>query len=258
MTTNYKYLHLLKRLWDSTHEVSPRGEKTHEIIGLVTEIDMDSPIITVPQRELDYQFMAEEARWILSGERRLSHILRKNLLKYSDDGVTMRGAYGPPFLQQVEHVVDLLRGAPNTRQAVMTLWERSPRSSRDIPCTVGLQWLFRNEKLHCNVFMRSSDIYLGFPYDIFTFSMMTLYLIKSIKIPIPLGTLRLFAGSAHLYARHRVMAKFLYENGTCGENLAIDTHGIINPDDLLSRLNAVSHASDDHLQHLKDLVCVCP
>lgn len=262
MTANESYRKLLCSVLEQSPGPSPRGLPTREILGLVTEVDMNYPIVTIPSRELDYQFMAAEAAWVLSGDRALSHpSLKKNLLKYSDDGRTMRGAYGPPFLQQVEYVFRTLRET-DTRQAVMTLWERSPRESKDIPCTIALQWLIRDGKVNCNVFMRSSDAWLGWPYDVFTFTMMTLFVrshlgLYSLGTLQPLGTLRIFAGSQHLYEERGQKAYVVAWNDSRGDgnNLAINTHSFNSPDDLICALIAARNAQGDHLQHL--LVNLC-
>ena len=61
---------------------------------------------------------------------------------------------------------------PWTRQAGLTLWRENPPPSKDIPCTVAIFATIRDQLLNLHVFMRSSDIWLGLPYDIFNFSML--------------------------------------------------------------------------------------
>ena len=256
MSTNDQYKNLLNDLVHFPQfQSAPRGQGTSEIIGYLSKIDMCHPIITLPDRQLDYNFMAAEAHWILSGERRLNAHVEKNLLKYSDDGKTMRGAYGPPFLQQVEYVADMLNHDKETRQAVMTIWERNPRPSKDIPCTISLQWLIRDCKLWCNAHMRSSDAWLGFPYDIFNFSMMSLYLMKKIRYELSLGTLRLFAGSQHLYQRNKEAAAIVAHSNDIGEILAIDIHRFNTPDLIMNVLDVIRNAPSDQLNYIKDNLC---
>lgn len=247
MTTNTVYLNLLRLVSQNGQKVSPRHLPSRELIGHVTSVAMQYPVITLLGRNLDYAFMCAEAEWILSGDRRLNRheTLSRNLSKYSDDGITMRGAYGPPFLQQVEYVVHALVRDKSTRQAVITLWERSPIESKDIPCTVALQFLIRNEHLHTNVFMRSSDAWLGWPYDVFTFTMMSAYVILSFEGPrLNLGTLHIFAGSQHLYEKNHAAAMSLSGHEVNGDNLAIDIHRFNHPDDLRHALIAARDASD--------------
>jgi thymidylate synthase len=249
---------LLKSLiGTSAQNVFPRNQETRELIGYQTTIHMDSPIVTLPERKLDYQFMAAEAHWILRGSRHLDHpSLEKNLGKYSNDGFTMRGAYGPPFIQQVEYVVDTFNADKDSRQAVMTLWERSPRASKDIPCTVSIQFLIRGDSIHTNVFMRSSDAWLGWPYDIFTFTMMTHMIRVKLRWSLEMGWLRLFAGSQHLYVKKLEDAIKLIQSEVNGDNLTINTHGIICPGNIMSALDTVRNAPNgQHLSELRRVIC---
>ena len=187
----------------------PRGKHTRELTGLCSEIDMAFPIVCEPKRKLGYKFQAAEAAWILTGNDQVASIapFSKKIVDFSDDGVTFFGAYGPRILEQIFYVVDKFLEDPNTRQAVITTWRINPPRSKDIPCTVSLQWLYRGRKLHCIANMRSSDAWLGWPYDVFNFSMISGYLALLLRSsgfnqPIEMGSLKLFAGSQHLYCEN--------------------------------------------------------
>lgn len=256
MTANEVYVDMLSDLGISDDHASPRKMLTREIVGYKSEVDMTSPIVTVPGRDLDYQFMAAEAHWILSGDRRLNHpALTKNLLKYSDDARTMRGAYGPPFIQQAEYVVDILRKDRDSRQAVMTLWERNPRPGKDIPCTVAMQFLIRDDMIHTNVFMRSSDAWLGWPYDVFTFTMMTHTIRMGVNVKkIKMGTLTIFAGSQHLYERHLEKVGKILSGKLNLDNLIIHTHRFISQDHLMECLGDIASCHKP-IGRMKFLLC---
>lgn len=256
MNTDDTYRKLLEHIIHRGQYANPRAQGTHEVLQHTVEVDMNHPVISIKERELDYAFMAAEAHWILTGKRILDHkVLRKNLEKYSDDGSTMRGAYGPPFIQQLEYCKNVLIADPDSRQAVMSIWERNPRPSKDIPCTVGIQFLIRGGVLNTNVWMRSNDAWLGFPYDIFTFSMMTLMLSLYMGDDNGrnLGILRLTAGSQHLYERHLSKAKNV---AACsGDNIAIDIHRFIHPVDLLTALDIIGNAPNDNYNVLRSELC---
>lgn len=230
--------------------VSPRGMASRELIQHTVEFDMTRPVITIPGRELDYQFMVAEAHWILSGDDKLNDYIRRNLEKYSDDGKTMYGAYGVPFVGQLISVCHALIGDWQTRQAVMTLWQRSPKASKDIPCTVAMQWLIRDDKLHCNVWMRSQDVWLGLPYDLFSFSMMSARIMVGFKTSYPsltLGTLRITAGSRHLYERNYERAHNLVTSWNYGDISVIYNHRFISPDSLLNVLGSLRNYPNDQV-----------
>lgn len=250
MNTNQAYVQAIRDCVSCGYEVSPRGMLTYECIQHTVTFDMTSPVITIPERELDYQFMVAEAHWILSGDDKLNDFIRKNLEKYSDDGITMNGAYGKPFVEQLVNVVETLRRDRESRQAVMTIWQRNPKPSKDIPCTVAMQWLIRDGMLHCNVFMRSQDVWLGLPYDLFSFSMMSAYLLlglNTLGAPIKLGTINITAGSRHLYSRHAEKASYMCADGDTRKNLIIDIHKVFNPGVLLTDLDVIRQYPNDRV-----------
>ena len=215
---NQVWLHLLATLLATGKPHAPRNEQTLELLGYQTIIPMESPVVTVTARKLGRKFLAAEAAWILSGDNRVSSIapFSKEIVKFSDDGLTFNGAYGPRFVDQVGYVVRSLARDPETRQAVLTTWRERPSASVDVPCTVALQFILRDGRLHCMVTMRSSDCWLGIVYDWHAFSMMASYVLLSLRCQggvapfwkdVTLGDLYLTAGSQHLYLRNRELAE---------------------------------------------------
>lgn len=186
---------------------SPRGIPTLETIHRTIQVDMRRPVLTVEARKLSYTFMLAEAHWILSGSDRVADIepYNKNIAKFSDDGVIFHGAYGPKVHSQIAGVIEKLIDDPDTRQACINIWRENPLPSKDIPCTMSIVFQIRDTKLHCSVFMRSSDIWLGLPYDVFNFSMLSHWVCALINernidgLRITPGALSLTVASSHLY-----------------------------------------------------------
>lgn len=185
--------------------VMARGLPTRELLHFQSKVLMCDPLVTIMERKLSYRFAAAEALWILTGDNRLQPLVdhAPSFGRFSDDGRTLSGAYGPKVVTQLQYVVDALQQDEQSRQAVMTTWRECPRPSKDIPCTISLQFLIRCGKIHCIVNMRSSDVWLGWPYDIFSFTMITcmvgLLLTQRTSKSYQLGTLVLNAGSQHIY-----------------------------------------------------------
>lgn len=221
LTANQSWLNLVESIVRDGLEEFPRGKRTLEIIGKTTKFDMARPLITVKNRKLGYKFLAAEAWWIISGSNRVDEIApySKAISNFSDDGITFRGAYGPKIVDQLPWVAEQLKNDPSTRQAVLSIWRERPGPSRDYPCTLGAQWMLRQSDdgvfLHCNVTMRSSDAWMGVPYDWFNFSMISGFLIAYMRTAYPdvfnyeikLGTLTFTSGSQHLYEEHIEAAK---------------------------------------------------
>lgn len=215
----------LHSILESGVKVAPRKQATMEILNNSFSINMDYPITHNPVRKLSYKFMAAEAYWIMTGDDSVEGIApyNKNIAYYSDDGKTFFGAYGPRYIQQREYIIESLSADPNTRQAVLTIWIQNPPVSKDVPCTVSLTWNIRREAitgkqlLNCHVFMRSSDAWLGLPYDMFNFSVLSYDICRALNsrpnrtgINSPIihpGKLFMNLVSSHLYEQHWLDAR---------------------------------------------------
>jgi len=207
---------LLMLLIERGLPVAPRGKPTQELLNRVhLTLDMRYPVVCQRSRKLNYRFLAAEALWITGGDNLLAPLTNVNpgMARFSDDGLTLAGAYGPPFVAQVDYVIKTLVDDPETRQATLTLWRQNPAPSKDIPCTVAMVFSIRNKKLYSHVFMRSSDAWLGIPYDLFSFTMMAARVAceHNVRVPneqrISLGSLTLTPVSSHLYEENLQAAK---------------------------------------------------
>tara|TARA_R100000152_G_scaffold18068_1_gene9795 strand:+ start:85 stop:876 length:792 start_codon:yes stop_codon:yes gene_type:complete len=211
---NDVWIETLKECLEHGREVSPRRDPTKEFTK-TTVIDMNYPILTIKKRKLGYKFMAAEAYWILTGDNRVESIApySKTISNYSDDCLTFFGAYGPKFVDQSSYIISTLIQDKYSRQAVCNIWRERPGKTKDVPCTLNLQWVIRENRLDCHANMRSSDLWLGWPYDTFNFSMLTRYIKhcyddiqqywadkqKEIYEPLQMGYLYLHSSCMHLY-----------------------------------------------------------
>lgn len=192
---------------------SPRGLATREILGVQLTInDYSRNILTSPTRDLNYKFMVAEWLWINEGRDDLASIepFMKKYHELSDDGIKMFGAYGPSWVLQRPYILRALTQDLGTRQAVFTLWRQNPPKSKDIPCTVSIQFLVRDGYLDLVVNMRSSDIWLGIPYDVFVFSQLGNWVAAQFELE--RGDLILQLGSSHMYESDAEKAKTIVKN----------------------------------------------
>lgn len=192
------------------------GAVVGEIINAVTIIeDPTRCILRSSTRNLPMRYCIGELLWYLSGNPRLSAIqLYTNAWdRMSDDGVTVNSNYGykiqhalesdwdVPF-DQMKMCEELLRKDPNSRQAVIHI--KGPRNvlekpTKDLNCTVCLQFFIREDKLYMTTYMRSNDLWMGFPNDVFQFTCMQIYL--AMRLNVGLGSYTHIAGSLHMYER---------------------------------------------------------
>lgn len=188
------------------------GKVYNEVINAITIIkDPTRGIMTNNIRRMSMRYAVGEMLWYNSGNNSL-----KGINKYtqawkglSDDGLKANSNYGwciknKYYFDQMEFVKKLLHKDINTRQAVIHIKE--PRDTfesptADVNCTVCLQFIVRNNKLYMTTYMRSNDLWLGFPFDIFNFTNMQVQL--AMELDLELGSYTHIAGSLHLYQRDK-------------------------------------------------------
>lgn len=198
------------------HEDSRDGAVVGEVINAVTVIDDPTRcILKSPIRKLPMRYMVGELLWYLSGNPSLDAIRLYTSAwdRMSDDGITVNSNYGHRIqnavdenvyrqFDQLKMVEEMLAKDPASRQAVIHI--KQPRDlvnfpSKDVNCTVCLQFLIREGKLYMTTYMRSNDLWMGFPNDVFQFTAIQIYL--AMKLGCKLGTYTHIAGSLHLYER---------------------------------------------------------
>jgi thymidylate synthase len=186
---------------------SPRGLFIHEDLGFSARItDPKDRIVFSPERKFDISYALGEFMWYLTGDNSLEMIqyYAPSYNRFSDDGKHLYGAYGPRLFSEsggIPSVINTLNKDRDSRQAVSLIWREKDMKAetKDLPCTVALQFFIRDEKLNLIVTMRSNDIWLGFPYDCFCFTLIQEYV--ALKIGIELGFYQHNAGSIHMYKK---------------------------------------------------------
>jgi len=136
----------------------------------------------------------------------------------SEDGRTVYGAYGPRLFDfkgsnPVASAIELLKRNPASRRAVVPLFEAADivEKHKEVPCTCLMQFLVRGRRLHMLTYMRSNDVLLGLPHDIFAFTMLQEIVARSLGIE--LGSYKHVVGSLHLYDSDRAKARQYLREG---------------------------------------------
>jgi thymidylate synthase len=128
--------------------------------------------LTNERRGLDPRYAAGEFFWYFNSAGSLEMISHyaPQYVNFANDGV-VHGAYGPRIRLVISDLVDLLRKSPNTRRAVIPLYRSSDVEKadwvNDTPCTLSWNFMIINDELCMIATMRSNDVWLGMPYDIF-------------------------------------------------------------------------------------------
>jgi thymidylate synthase len=196
-----------------------------------------------------------ETLWVLSGRNDVEWLSAylPRAKDYSDDGEVWRGGYGPRIrsfggwphqnsdgrvgIDQVAHVVDLLRDDPLSRRAVIGIYD--PRvdtaPGKDIPCNDFLQFQSRNGRLHLTVTVRSNDLMWGWS-GINAFEWSTLQEMVASLLGIQVGDLTFNIGSLHLYDQHWNKAERLEYHPDIAPSVRFNPGGDIRTVEDLDRL----------------------
>ena len=207
------YPHLLRYVLEHGERVSPRGRPTLEVSPFVFQLhDPLQSLVLQRERRLNRAYATVEKLALVAGIEDPAmlcfYIDRLNEFVNPTTGA-FDGCYGPRVAAQLSYVYTLLRSDPDSRRAVIAIYsQRDEHESLDVPCTLTLQFLLRRGKLSLIVNMRSSDVYLGLPYDVNQFCF--LQQVMASWLGVGLGQYTHVAGSAHVYfsdsdAIHRVL-----------------------------------------------------
>ncbi|HTD24515.1 MAG TPA: thymidylate synthase [Terriglobales bacterium] len=214
---------VINKILKSGNATEPSRGKTNELIGVLLEItDPRARLSRTEGRSLLFGGLGE-LLWYLAGSKQLSFI-RYYLPRYSeesDDGRTVHGAYGPRFfkmrgINQIQNVLDLLKNRPASRRAVIQLFDATDiediaHEHKNIPCTCTLQFMVRHGRLHMFTSMRSNDVFLGLPHDLFTFTMLQEIIARTLGVE--LGKYKHAVGSLHIYEKDRGKAEQFLKEG---------------------------------------------
>lgn len=218
--TTYAFVANLRHVLAEGKPLTVRGSNIMELRNHVTVIEHPKErCLVIPGRHNSVFAAIAETMWVLAGRNDLNFLSRylPRAYDFSDDGQTWRGAYGPRLrnwhgIDQLRESLTLLRHEPNSRRAVMSIFDPSQDfvESKDIPCNNWIHWLVRDDRLHMNVAIRSNDIMWGFS-GINMFEWSVLQELVAFWLNVKVGELTFFASSFHLYERHTQRAHTIIE-----------------------------------------------
>lgn len=224
------YYGLIKEVYTNPEfESAPRGMKIRERLGESFRIlDIRDRLPYIHERNFSLSYVIAEAIWYFSGNNSTEWISNYSSFwrNISDDGITANSAYGArifkphPYHQvegkqlwtQWEYVKEELKKDSDSRRAVIHIRvpQDSINASKDVPCTLALQFFIRNNELHQVAIMRSSDLILGIAYDIPAFTLFQELL--ALELGVNCGTYTHMSNSLHIYERDFKMVESIIAN----------------------------------------------
>lgn len=223
------YRDALKACLDEGEYRTSRVGAVYDIGTACFEIQsIDAGLPYVKGRGVNPFFALAELAWFYMGSNELSPLqyFIHNYDQYSDDGISLYGAYGYRVrfkfdFDQLECVINQLKVNPNSRRAVISFYTYNDLEfldSRDIPCNLSALFKIRNSRLDMTVFNRSNDVFKGIPYNFFLFRFLQ-YLVAK-RLDMQLGVHRHITDSLHLYESDAAMVEHaLKESCNTVENI---------------------------------------
>ena len=212
----------------------PRGSKVKELIAPTLVLrNPRARLLNIKARKADYGFGVGEFLWYWTGKQDLKSILyyNKRSASFSDDGKTVNSAYGYRVFNAKEYDIcqwdackKTLLQDNDSRRAMLIInvpqdnITAATVGTKDVPCTLSLQFFIRNNRLILHTHMRSNDVIWGLTYDLFSFTLlqeaMMLELNKEGQLGLELGEYIHTAGSLHLYEQHFDMAEKIVDEAS--------------------------------------------
>lgn len=216
---------LLRRVFGnllrSPNKIRPSRGTARESVGALLEISNPRARLSRSETKGRLSSCLGELLWYLAKSKDLKFITYylSRYSKESEDDRTVFGGYGPRLFamrrryNQVTNVLDLLRKKRDSRRAVIQLFDAADlaREHKEIPCTCTLQFMIRRGRLHMFTSMRSNDVFVGLPHDIFAFTMLQEIFARALGVE--LGKYVHAVGSLHLYEHDRVSARQYLNEG---------------------------------------------
>lgn len=200
-----------EKLLSEGNDIQPSKGAARELVGVTLRLSNPRARLSRSEGRGKVFSALGEMLWYLAGSRELSFVeyYIKPYRSFSDDKKTLYGAYGPRLFDggsaaPMAKIRELLKCKPATRQAVIPLFRPEDvgnTATEDLPCTTSLQFLLRKDQLVLITTMRSNDACIGFPHDVFFFTMLQELVARGIGVE--LGEYVHCVGSFHVYDKDK-------------------------------------------------------
>jgi thymidylate synthase len=187
--------------------------------GYQMRFDLSQGFPLVTTKKCHLRSIIHELLWFLKGDTNVSY-LNENGVSIWDEWADENGDLGPVYgkqwrswsqadgqtVDQITHVIDLIRKDPDSRRLLVSAWNVADIDKMALaPCHCLFQFYVVNGRLSCQLYQRSADIFLGVPFNIASYSLLTMMIAQVTGLA--LGDFVHTFGDAHLYLNHLEQAK---------------------------------------------------
>lgn len=214
------YLELIKKIQTEGVDKSDRtGTGTRSIFGYQMRFDLAKGFPLVTTKKCHLKSIVHELLWFLSGDTNIAY-LKRHGVKIWDEWADANGDLGFVYgyqwrswpdqnghgIDQISAVIDSIKNNPDSRRHIVSAWNPALIDEMALPpCHALFQFYVANGKLSCQLYQRSADVFLGVPFNIASYALLTMMVAQVCDLEI--GEFIHTFGDAHLYNNHQAQVK---------------------------------------------------
>ena len=215
-----QYLDLLSHVLDEGNIKNDRtGTGTHSVFGWQMRFNLMDGLPLLTTKKLHLKSIIHELLWFIKGDTNISY-LKENNVSIWDEWADEKGDLGPVYgkqwrswdtpdgkkIDQLNNIINQIKKNPDSRRLIISAWNPSDVESMALPpCHCLFQFYVSDNKLSCQLYQRSADIFLGVPFNIASYSILT-HMIANVT-GLSVGDFVHTLGDAHIYKNHFNQAK---------------------------------------------------
>jgi len=214
------YLDLLQHIIDNGTDKSDRtGTGTRSVFGYQMRFDLSEGFPLVTTKKLHLKSIIHELLWFLNGDTNVKY-LQEHGVRIWNEWAREDGDLGPVYgkqwrswetrdgetIDQISQAIDLIKNNPNSRRIIVNAWNVGDLSKMALsPCHCLFQFYVANGKLSCQLYQRSADCFLGVPFNIASYALLTMMMAQVCGLEA--GDFVHTFGDTHLYSNHMEQTK---------------------------------------------------
>tara|TARA_B100001250_G_scaffold93946_1_gene78314 strand:- start:17417 stop:18211 length:795 start_codon:yes stop_codon:yes gene_type:complete len=210
-----QYLDLMTRVMqEGTLKSDRTGTGTKSVFGHQMRFDLSKGFPCVTTKKIHLKSIIHELLWFLEGDTNIKY-LKKNGVRIWDEWADENGDLGNIYgyqwrswpspdgkhIDQITQVINTLKNNPNSRRIIVSAWNVGEIEQMALPpCHAFFQFYVANGKLSCQLYQRSADIFLGVPFNIASYALLTMMMAQVCNLEV--GDFIHTLGDAHIYTNH--------------------------------------------------------
>ena len=210
-----QYLNLARRIRDEgTTKEDRTGTGTRSVFGHQMRFNLEDGFPMVTTKKLHLKSIIHELLWFIAGDTNIKY-LKDNGVRIWDEWADENGDLGPVYghqwrswptpngetVDQITNLIDTIKNDPDSRRMIVSAWNVADVDHMALPpCHCLFQFYVADGKLSCQLYQRSADVFLGVPFNIASYALLTMMIAQVCDLG--LGDFVHTFGDAHLYMNH--------------------------------------------------------